>query len=61
MVEFSICKEKQELLCSFTIDGLLLEGMQMFVYLGGKVTTDGNCDQDINARASKANQAFAML
>ena len=35
--------------------------MSDFVYLGSKMTTEGNCDQDINIRISKANQVFAML
>lgn len=44
-----------------TLNGSPLEDVQEFVYLGSKVTTDGDCDQEINARISKANQAFAML
>ncbi|KAK3549305.1 hypothetical protein QTP70_034532 [Hemibagrus guttatus] len=43
------------------IDGTPLEDVQEFVYLGSKVTTDGDCNKDINTRVSKANQAFAML
>ncbi|KAK3546988.1 hypothetical protein QTP86_007917 [Hemibagrus guttatus] len=44
-----------------SIDGTPLEDVQKFVYLGSKVTTDGDCNKDINTRVSKANQAFAML
>jgi hypothetical protein len=38
-----------------------LKDIQEFVYLGSKVTTDGDCDQDVNTRINKDNQAFAML
>ena len=44
-----------------TLEGTPLEDVEEFVYLGSKVTTSGDCDQEINARISKANQAFAML
>lgn len=43
------------------IDGTPLGDMQEFVYLGSKMTADGDCDVEVNARISKANQAFAML
>jgi hypothetical protein len=36
------------------LDGTPLEDIQEFV------TTDGDCDQDVSTRISKANQAFAM-
>lgn len=36
-----------------------LEYVQEFVYLGGKVVTGGDCDQE--TRISKPNRAFAML
>lgn len=38
-----------------------LDGVQGFVYLGSKMTTDGDCDQEINTRISIANQAFEIL
>ena len=38
-----------------------LDDVQEFIYLGSKMTTDGDCNQEINTRISKANQAFAML
>ena len=38
-----------------------MEDVRDFVYLGSKMTTDGDCDQEINTRITKANQAFAML
>ncbi len=43
------------------IDGAPLEDVQEFVYLGSKMTADGDCDVEVNVRISKANQAFAML
>ena len=43
------------------IDGKHLEDVEKFTYFGTKVTTTGDCDKEINARISKANQAFAML
>ena len=44
-----------------TLDGTPIEDVQEFVYLGSKVTTDGDCNLDVNTRVSKANQAFAIL
>ena len=35
--------------------------MDGFVYLGSKVTPDGDCINEINSRISKAGQAFGML
>ena len=43
------------------IDGKHLEDVEDFTYLGTKVTTTGDYDQEINTRICKANQAFAML
>ena len=40
------------------IDGKQTEGVEEFTYLGNKVTTTGDCDQEINTR--KTNQAFDM-
>ena len=44
-----------------TANGRQLEDVEDFVYLGSKVTTNGDCDLEINTRIIKANQAFAML
>jgi hypothetical protein len=44
-----------------TINGQPLQDVDEFIYLGSKVTTDGDCAREINTRISKANQAFAML
>ena len=44
-----------------TVSGRPIEDVQEFVYLGSKVTTDGDCDVKVTTRISKANQAFAML
>ena len=44
-----------------TVSGRPIEDVQGFVYLGSKVTTDGDCDVEVTTRISKANQAFAML
>ena len=43
------------------IDGKYLEDVEESTYIGTKVTTSSNCNQGINTRISKANQAFAML
>ena len=43
------------------IDGINLQDVEEFTYLGTNVATTGNCDQVINTRINKANQAFAML
>ena len=42
------------------IDGKHLEDFEEFAYLGTKVATTGDCDQEINTRINKTNQAFAM-
>ena len=42
------------------IDGKHLEDVEEFNYLGTKVTTTCNCDQETNTRISKVNQAFTM-
>ena len=44
-----------------TINDQPLQDVDEFIYLGSKVTTDGDCAREINTRISKANQAFAML
>ena len=43
------------------IDGRHLEDVEEFTYFDTKVTTTGDCDQEINTRISNANQGFAMM
>jgi isocitrate/isopropylmalate dehydrogenase len=52
-------EHKQQHTCH--LDGTPLEDILEFVNLGSKVTTAGDCGQDVNTRIRKANQAFAML
>ena len=44
-----------------TVSGRPIKDVHEFVYLGSKVTTDGDCDVEVTKRISKVNQAFAML
>ena len=44
-----------------TIDNKNIEEVQEFVYLGSKITTDGNSEMDVLHRLSKARGAFAVL
>ena len=44
-----------------TIDNKNIEEVQEFVYLGSKITTDGNSEMDVLLRLSKARGAFAVL
>ena len=44
-----------------TIDNRNIEEVQEFVYLGSKITTDGNSEMDVLHRLSKARGAFAAL
>ena len=44
-----------------TIDNNNIEEVQEFVYLGSKITTDGNSEMDVLHRLSKARGAFAIL
>ena len=43
------------------VNDKILEGVEEFVYLGSKLSIDGDCHQEINATISKVNQAYAML
>ena len=43
------------------INGTYLQDADDFTYFSTKVTTSGDCDQEINIRICKANQAFAIL
>ena len=43
------------------IDDQQIEDVKTFTYLGGIVTTEGGCDQDINSRLGKAKQQFRRL
>ena len=38
-----------------------IEEVDEFTYLGSKVSTDGDSDEDVQARLAKANQAFGSL
>ena len=44
-----------------TIDNNSIEEVQEFVYLGSKITTDGNSEMDVLHGLSKARGAFAIL
>nr|XP_034338546.1 uncharacterized protein LOC117692963 [Crassostrea gigas] len=44
-----------------TIEGEELEEVEKFIYLRSIISRTGGSDEDINARISKARQAFAML
>ena len=44
-----------------TVSNTPLEDVNEFVYLDSKMTTDGDCEQEIITRISKAKQAFGML
>ena len=44
-----------------TIHNKNIEEVQEFVYLGSKITTDGNSEMDVLHRLSKARGAFAVL
>jgi hypothetical protein len=43
------------------VSGNPLEVVEEFVYLSSKMTADGDCQQEVATRVSKANQAFAMV
>ena len=44
-----------------TINGNKLEEVNVFTYLGAKVTDDGNCETEVYSRLFKAQHAFAGL
>ena len=44
-----------------TVNNSAVEDVSEFVYLGSKVTNDGNSEEDVNTRLSKARGAFAAL
>jgi len=44
-----------------TLDGISIEEVNNFVYLGSKITTDGDSEVDVQARISKATGAYAAL
>ena len=46
---------------SRTIGGHIIEEVTEFTYLGAEVTKVGNSESEINARISKAREAFAAL
>ena len=43
------------------IENTRLEDVTEFVYLGSKITADGNSEEEINSRISKARRSFASL
>ena len=43
------------------LHGNAVEEVNNFTYLGSKLTINGSCDEEIQARISKASQAFGML
>ena len=44
-----------------TLDGTSMEEVNDFVYLGSKITTDGDSEVDVQARIAKATGAYAAL
>ena len=44
-----------------TLAGKAIEEVQEFIYLGSKITADGNSENDVLARIAKARGAFASL
>ncbi|GFS00152.1 hypothetical protein ElyMa_002808900 [Elysia marginata] len=46
---------------AITLEEKPLEEVQEFIYLGSKITADGDCIGEIKARISKAYQAFVLL
>ena len=44
-----------------TLAGKAIEEMQEFIYLGNKITADGNSENDVLAHIAKARGAFASL
>ena len=44
-----------------TLDGISIEEVNNFVYLGSKITTDGDSEVDVQARISKVTGAYAAL
>ena len=44
-----------------TIGEKELEDVYEFTYLGSKMTTNGDCELEVNTRIGKAKQAFALL
>ena len=56
-----VVKKKTRVNDPVMIDGKHLDDVEKSTYLGTKVTTTGDCDQEINTRINKANQVFAML
>ena len=44
-----------------TINNTALKEVDEFVYLGSKITSDGNSEKDVDSRISKAKGAFAAL
>lgn len=46
---------------SFVLDGLPIERVEKFTYLGSQITTDGGAREDVKTRIRKAQCAFGQL
>ena len=46
---------------SLTVNGMALEDVEKFIYLGATVCKQGGGGEDINARLGKARGAFVKL
>ena len=44
---------------SWQIDGEMMETVTFFIFLGSKITTDGNCDHDIERRLLLGRKLWA--
>lgn len=52
-----ICS-KQQIYANITLDGIMLETVQSFSYLGSKISSDGKSRTDIVCRIAQAKQAY---
>jgi len=52
-----ICS-KQQIYANIFLNGKMLETVQNFIYLGSKITSDGNSNTDIISRIAQAKAAF---
>ena len=46
---------------AITVNGLALEDVEKFTYLGATVCKQGGCEEDVKARLGKARKAFVKL
>ena len=56
VMRFNAASEGKEI-----VNGIALEDVDSFVYLGAKVSTAGGADDDINSRLRKARAVFGKL